>query len=31
MKKRTLGKLVTAAAIDVREFFFHFFGEKCSK
>jgi hypothetical protein len=31
MKKRTRGKLVTAAAIDVRVFFFDFFGEKCSK
>ena len=31
MKKQTRGKLVTAAAIDVRVFFFDFFGEKCSK
>jgi hypothetical protein len=30
MKKRTRGKLVTAATIDVRVFFFHFFGGKCS-
>jgi len=29
--KQTRGKLVTAAAIDVRVFFFHFFCEKCSK
>jgi hypothetical protein len=26
--KRTRGKLVTAASIDVRVFSFHFFGEK---
>jgi hypothetical protein len=31
MKKQTRGKLVTAAAIDVRVIFFHFFCEKCSK
>ena len=31
MKNQTRGKLVTAATIDVRVFFFHFFGEKCSK
>jgi len=31
MKKQTRGKLVTAAVIDVRVFFFDFFGEKCSK
>jgi len=30
-KKQTRGKLVTAATVDVRVFFFHFFGEKCSK
>jgi len=30
MKKQTRGKLVTAATVDVRVFFFHFFGEKCS-
>ena len=24
------GKLVTATTVDVRVFFFHFFGEKCS-
>jgi len=29
--KRTRGNVVTAASIDVRVFFFHFFGEKCSK
>ena len=31
MIKRTRGKLVTAATIDERVFFFHFFCEKCSK
>ena len=31
IKKQTRGKLVTAATVDVRVFFFHFFGEKCSK
>jgi hypothetical protein len=31
MKKRTRGKLVTAATNDVRVFFFHFISEKCSK
>jgi len=31
MKKQTRGELVTAATIDVRVFFFHFFCEKCSK
>ena len=30
MKKQTRGELVTAATIDVRVFFFHFFGGKCS-
>ena len=29
-KKQTRGKLVTAATIDARVFFFHFFGGKCS-
>jgi hypothetical protein len=31
MKKRTRGKLVTAATVDVRVFFIDFFGGKCSK
>ena len=30
-RKETRGKLVTAATVDVRVFFFHFFCEKCSK
>jgi len=30
MKEQTRGELVTAATVDVRVFFFHFFGEKCS-
>jgi|AntRauTorckE5430_2_1112549.scaffolds.fasta_scaffold49104_1 hypothetical protein len=28
IKKQTRGKLVTAATVDVRVFFFHFFCEK---
>jgi hypothetical protein len=31
MKKQTRGELVTAATVDVRVFFFHFFCEKGSK
>ena len=30
-KKLTRGERVTAATVDVRVFFFHYFGEKCSK
>ena len=30
-KKQTRGERVTAATVNVRVFFFHYFGEKCSK